>query len=823
MGTLWQDIRYGARMLVKNPAVSAIAIISLALGIGANTTIFTVVNAVLLNPLPVKDISRLVEVDTIDTKTRFTVPNYAKSGVSYPNCRDYARLNDVFDGLACYMFVRLTWSGGAEPKRVDGQLVSANYFDVLGLRPALGRFFFPNEDQKPNGNNVAVVSYSFWANRLGKDSNVIGKVLQLDATPFTVIGVAPRGFKGPFTLDNPDQIWMPSSMYPQVTSGFLRDWFDDRRALLASSFARLKPGISITGADASLKTIAAQLEGEYSKDNAGRSVMLTPLADTTVGDQQGEITLAGGVLMGVVSLVLLIACANLANLLLAQSARREREMSLRAALGARRGRIIRQLITESMLLALISGALGLLIAYWGRTALWSFRPSFIEAGGVNLALDWRVLVFTLAVSIFTGVIFGIAPAIKSCRVDLAETLKVGGRGNSPGWRSNPLRSLLVVSEIALAMIALIAAGLFIRSMENAQRMSIGFESRNLFTMRVDLGALHYTEGRGQRFFQEAVERAKSTPGVVDATVSSNSPIGGGHGRTVFPEGQDMTTGYRGTLTWVDDVTSGYFSTLRIPLTEGRDFNASDRANTTLVAVVNEAMAKHFWPNENALGKRFHFIDETKLREIVGIVGNTVIDNIGEQPQPVIYMPYPQDYSPFAAIVVRTKGDPQSIVPSVRAQIQSLDPSLAITNVQTIGEIIGQGLWAPRMGAALLGLFGVLALILAAVGVYGVLWYSVTQQTHDIGIRMALGAEPSSVLKLVVGEGLKLAAAGLVVGLIGAALGVRVLSSLLFNVSTYDPVTFVGVSLVLILTAALACYIPARRATQVDPLIALRCE
>lgn len=823
MGTLWQDIRYGARMLLKNPGVSAIAIISLALGIGANTTIFTAVNAILLNPLPVKDISHLVEVDTTDAITRATVANVTKIGVSYPNCRDYARLNDVFDGLACYMFVRLTWSGGAEPKRVDGQLVSANYFDVLGLRPALGRFFFPNEDQKPSGNTVAVVSYSFWVNRLGKDSSVIGKVLQLDATPFTVIGVAPRGFKGPFTLDSPDQIWMPSSMSPQVTSGFLRDWFNDRRALLASSVARLKPGISITEADASLKTIAAQLESEYSKDNAGRSVILTPLADTTVGDQQSEITLAGGVLMGVVSLVLLIACANLANLLLAQSARREREMSLRAALGAGRGRIMRQLITESMLLALIGGALGLLIAYWGRTALWSFRPSFIEAGGVNLALDWRVLVFTLAVSIFTGVIFGIAPAIKSCRVDLAETLKVGGRGNSPGWRSNPLRSLLVVSQIAFAMIALIAAGLFIRSMENAQRMSIGFESRKLFTMRVDLGALHYTEGRGQRFFQESVERAKSTPEVVAATVSSNSPIGGGHGRTVFPEGQDVTTGYRGTLTWVDDVTPGYFSTLRIPLTEGRDFNASDRANTALVVVVNEAMAKHFWPNENALGKRFHFIDETKLREIVGIVGNTVIDNIGEQPQPVIYMPYAQDYSPFAAIVVRTKGDPQSIVPSVRAQIQSLDPSLAITNVQTIGQIIGQGLWAPRMGAALLGLFGMLALILATVGVYGVLWYSVTQQTRDIGIRMALGAEPSTVLKLVVGEGLKLTAAGLVVGLIGAVLGVRVLSSLLFNVSTYDPVTFVGVSLVLILTAALACYIPARRATRVDPLIALRCE
>jgi putative ABC transport system permease protein len=533
--------------------------------------------------------------------------------------------------------------------------------------------------------------------------------------------------------------------------------------------------------------------------------------------------LAGGVLMGVVGLVLLIACVNLANLLLAQSARREREMSLRAALGAGRARIMRQLITESMLLALVGGGLGLLIAYWGRTVLWSFRPSFIEPGEVNLALDWRVLVFTLAVYIFTGVIFGIAPAIKSSRVDLAETLKVGGRGNSTGWRTSPLRSLLVVSEIALAMIALIGAGLFIRSMENAQHISLGFESRKLFTMNVDLGALDYTEGRGQQFFQEAVERARATPGVAAATVSSNSPIGGSFGRTVFPEGQDVTTGYRGTLTAVDDVTPGYFKALRIPLVEGRDFNDSDRANTALVAVVNEAMAKHFWPNENALGKRFHFIDETKLREIVGIVGNTVIGNIGEQPQPVIYMPYAQDYSPFAAIVVRTNADPQAVVPTVRAQIQSLDPSLAVTNVETIGEIIAQGLWAPRMGAALFGLFGALALILAAVGVYGVLSYSVTQQTHEIGIRMALGAQPSTVLKLVVGEGLKLATAGLLVGLMGAVLGARVLSSLLFNVSTYDPVTFVGVSLVLISTAALACCMPARRATRVDPLVALRFE
>jgi predicted permease len=822
MGNLWQDVRYGARMLLRNPTVSAIAILSLALGIGANTTIFTVVNALLLKALPVKEISRLVEVDTVDAKTRVTAANVTKLGVSYPNCRDYAQFNRVFTGVACYMPLGLTWSVRAQPQQVPGQLVSANYFDVLGLRPAKGRFFLLGEDQKPSGNNVAVISYSFWVNRLGGDSSVIGRVLRLNATPFTVIGVAPRGFKGPFTLANPDQIWIPSSMYPRVLSGFLRQWFNDRRALLDSSFARLKPGISMAEADASLRTIAAHLASEYPKDNAGRSVALTPLADTVVGvNQQGEFTLAGGVLMGVVGLVLLIACANLANLLLAQSARREREISLRAALGAARGRILRQLITESMLLALIGGLLGLVIALGGRTALWSFRPAFIGPGRVNLALDWHVLLFTGIVSVLTGVIFGIAPAIKASHADLAETLKSGGRGNSAGWRTNPLRGLLVVSEIALAMIALIAAGLFVRSLENAQHMNLGFESQKLFTMNVDLGALDYSEGQGQQFFREAIERAGSTPGVAAATVASSAPLGGGFARTVFPEGQSATSGYRGTLTLVNDIAEGYFTTLRIPLLAGREFNDSDNANAVPVAVVNQAMAKYFWPNENALGKRFHFIDDPQLREVVGIVGNTVIGNIGEQPQPAIYLPWAQDYSPFAAIVVRTQGDPQSVIADVRARIQSIDPNLAITNVLTIGEVVGQGLWAPRMGAALLGLFGVLALILAAVGVYGVLSYSVAQQTREIGIRMALGAQRSTVLNLVVGQGLKLTALGLVVGMIGAVLGLRVLSSLLFDVSTYDPVTFLGVSVALTVTAALASYIPARRATRIDPMTALR--
>jgi predicted permease len=828
MGKLWQDIRYGARVLLKNPGFSAIAILSLALGIGANTTIFTVVNAVLLNPLPVKNISRLVEIDTIDAKTHFTPANTTKLGMSYANCRDYARESQVLDGTVCLTGAALTWSGGAEPQQLNGQLVSANYFSVLGIQPALGRFFFPDEDTKPSGNNVAVLSYSLWANKFGSDPSIIGKVLTLNAMAYTVVGVAPRGFKGTFTFVPPEEIWIPISMYPQVLSGFFRDDFNERRFLAAGVFARLKPGVSYGAAEGSLKALAAHLESEYPRDNAGRSVALTPLAEAAVGaNVYDQFTLAGGLMMGVVGLVLLVACVNLANLLLSQAAKREKEMSLRAALGASRSRMLRQLITESMLLALAGGAVGLVIAYWGRTALWSFRPPFVEQSGIDLTLDSHVLLFTFGISILTGLLFGMAPAIKASKTDLVETLKVGGRGNSVGWRSNPLRSVLVVSEIALAMVALIGAGLFVRSMQNAERTNLGFESKNLFVMAFDLGALHYDEGRGQQFFRDAIARASIAPGVASATVAAVAPAGaaggGGIGRTIFPEGESETTGYRGTMTQLDDIAPNFFDTLRIPLIAGRAFNDSDRANTTLVAIANEAMAKRFWPNESAVGKRFHFFGDAQLREVVGVVGNTVVNNIGEDPQPVAYLPLTQDYSPAATIQVRTVSRPESVLSTVRSQVQSLDPSLALTNVQTIEEIVSQGLWAPRMGAALLALFGGLALILAAIGVYGVLSYSVNQQTHEIGIRMALGAQPARVLWLVIGQGLQLAGIGLLIGFIGALAAMRVLSSLLFDVSTHDPITFVAVSFVLLASAVLACYIPARRATRVDPIIALHYE
>jgi predicted permease len=827
MQTLWQDVRYAFRMLTKNLGFSAIAILSLALGIGANTTIFTVVNAILLNPLPVKDVARVVEVDTVDTKTRVTTANTVKLGMSYPNFQDYARQTQLFSAMTCLVGpLPVTWSGGAEPRQLQGQMVSASYFDLLGLRPAAGRFFLPDEDTKPGGNNVAVLSYSLWINKFGGNANTVGQTITLNATPYTVIGVAPHGFKGTFTFLNAEEIWIPVSMYPQVLAGFFKDNFNDRRFLATVSYGRLREGVSLTGAEAALKTVAAGLESAFPKDNAGRSVALTPLADAAVGvNNRSQITLAGGLMMGIVGLVLLIACVNLANLLLAQAASREKEIGVRAAMGASRARVIRQLFTESMVLAFLSALVGLAIAYSGRTVLWSFRPPFIADSDLDLGFDSHVLLFTLGIALLTAVLIGVAPALKAARPNLIEVLKVGGRGNTVGWASSPFRSMLVVTEIALALVALIGAGLFIRSMQNAQRIDPGFESTKLFLFNFDLGALHYDEGRGQQFFRAAIERAKAAPGVESATIADAPPLVGaaGFSRTIFPEGQDETSGYRGTLTQLNNITPNFFETLRIPLVAGREFNDADRANTKPVAIASEAMAKHFWPNENAVGKRFHFFGDPTLREVVGVVRNTVVNNIGEEPQPLAYLPLMQNYSPAATMAVRTSGRPESVISAVRSQVQSLDPNLALTQVQTIGEVVAQGLWAPRMGAALLAIFGGLALILAIIGVYGVLSYSVNQQTREIGIRMAMGAQTGRVLRLVVGQGMRLAGVGLLLGLIVAFAAMRVMSSLLFGVSAHDPLTFVGVSLVLAIAAVLACYIPARRATKVDPIIALRYE
>jgi predicted permease len=822
---LWQDLQGGVRNLVKRPGFTVVAVLSLSLGIGANTAIFTIINAVFLHPLPVEEPSRLAEVFTHDTLTIDASANFQLTGTSLPNYEDYRDQNNVFTGLAMVTFpISLNWGGQAEPQQLNASLASGNFFDVLGVKPYRGRTFIADGDKKLGANPEVVLSYSLWARQFGANEKFIGQTIMLNGTPYTVVGVAPPGFKGIVSLGRPDLLWIPISMRDYVLTGQLKALENNRRFRWLSIVGRLKPQVSVAEAQAAMKTIAAGLEKEYPRDNKGRTIELYPLNESALGiNQRRQFSLAGGVLMGVVGLVLLIACVNLANLLLAQAAKREKELSIRAAMGAGRFRLVRQLLTESTMLSLLGGMAGLLVAYWGRNVLWSFRPPFLLDGSIDLSFDARVLGFALVISLLTGLVFGIIPAIKASGTDINEILKTGGRGGALGWTHNRLRGLLVVSEIALALVALVGSGLFLRSMQNAQQFHPGFESQNLFQLLFDLGALRYDADHGQQFFRDVVERAKSVPGVVSASVSSNGVFGGGFAGTIFREGEQTDPNNRGTLVNFDDVTPGHFETMRIPLLSGRDFTDFDRENTTPVVIINEAMAKMVWPGQEALGKRFSIVTDPKMLQVVGVVGTAVIGQIGEDPQPIAYVPMRQQYSPFATLVVRTTGNPESLLGAVRTQVQHIDKNLAFTNGQTVQQILGQGLWAARMGAALLGLFGALAVILASIGIYGVLAYSVAQRTSEIGLRMALGAQPRQVLGLVLKQGMLLALIGATAGILVALPVARMAAGLLYGVSATDPLTYAGITLLLLCVALVACYLPARRATRIDPLKALRVE
>ncbi len=812
-------------MLKKSPGFAFVAVLSLALGIGANTAIFTIINAVFLHPLPVEEPSRLAEVFTRDTLTVDANTNFQLTGSSLPNYEDYRDQNTVFSGLALVTFpLPLNWGGQAEPQQLNASLASGNFFDVLGVKPYRGRTFIADGDKKIGGNPEVVLSYSLWTRRFGSDEKYIGQTITLNGTPYTVVGIAPPSFKGIVSLGRPDLLWVPITMRDYVLTGQLKDWENNRRFRWTSIVGRLKPQVGIAEARVAMKTIAAGLEKEYPRENKGRTAELFPLNESALGiNQRRQFSLAGGVLMGVVGLVLLIACVNLANLLLAQAAKREKELSIRAAMGAGRFRLVRQLLTESTVLSLLGGLAGLLVAYWGRNLLWSFRPPFLPDGSIDPSFDARVLGFTLLISLLTGLFFGIIPAIKASGTDINEILKTGGRGGALGWTHNRLRGLLVIFETALALMALVGSGLFLRSMQNAQQFNPGFESQNLFQMAFDLGALRYDENHGQQFFRDVIERAKTVPGVASASVSANGIFGGGISATVFREGEQTDPNNRGTLVNLDEVTPGHFETMRIPLLSGRDFTDFDRENTTRVAVINEAMAKMVWPGQEPLGKRFAIVQEPNLLQVVGVVGTAVIGQIGEDPQPIAYLPMRQQYSPGAALVVRTTSNPEPLLGAVRKQVEQIDRNLAFTNGQTVQQILGQGLWAARMGAALLGLFGALALILASIGIYGVLAYSVAQRTSEIGLRMALGAQPRQVLGLVLKQGMLLALIGATVGILVALPVARMAANLLYGVSATDPLTYAGITLLLMGVALLACYLPARRATRIDPLIALRVE
>jgi macrolide transport system ATP-binding/permease protein len=813
------DLKYAFRLLIKSPAFTAVAVLSLALGIGANSAIFSLVNAVLLRPIPVDGADRLVSVFTTDQRNPGNLP------LSHLNYKDLRSQNQVFTDMGAFTFAQVNWSTGKESEQILLQVVSGNYFSVLGAQPAIGRGFLPEEDVKATP--VVVISQGFWDRNLGKDPNVVGRTLTLNRTPFTIVGVAPEGFTGTLLGGNPAG-WVPMAMHDVVQPNF--DWYEQRRGLFLFAFGRLKPGVPVEQARANLRGVFGQLEQAFPVDNKGRSAGAVPLLDARLnpnGQDGAPIVQRSVILMTVVGIVLLIACANIANLLLARATRRRKEIAVRLALGAERSRLVRQLLTESLLLSAIGGVLGMLLAYWLLDVLIAGDLQLPFPIGDDVTVDGRVLTFTALLALSTGLLFGLAPALQASRPDVVPVLKnemVPSVANQRGWRGLfSLRQALVICQVALSLVSLVAAGLFFRSLNHAKAIDPGFETRGVLMMNVNLGREGYTPDRGQLFYQQVVERLSGLPGVRHVSVAQGAPLAGGLLRSVFPEGADTTTRDR-ILVQVNSVSPGYLDTLGIPLLRGRDFSLNDTTGAPLVVVINETMAQRFWPGEEAIGKRFKFFGDEQFTTVIGVARNSKYNGVAEDPIPFIYQPLRQNYSPNAALHVRAEGNATGLASAMRAAVLEIDPTLSVFNIRTLEEQVSDSLGALRVNVVMLATFGSLALLLASIGLYGVASYAVSQRTREIGVRMALGARPSSVLGLVLGRGLMLVGIGVALGL-GAAIliSTRISPTLLPNVSVRDPLTLVSTAALLSVVALVANYIPARRATRIDPLLALRAE
>jgi len=812
METLRQDVRYAIRMILKSPVLSGLAILSLGLGVGANTTIFSVTNALLLQSVPVAEPSRLLAVYTTDKKN----PGFGP--LSHLNWKDYARDGEVFEGVLGYDWTPMSLNTGGEPQVLFGQLVSGNYFDVLGVRAAVGRTFGPREDEVPGRDPVVVLSHAFWTRRFGGDPKAVGQALNLNGAAYTIVGVAPANYTGLDVGVRPE-VWVPMAMNKQVKTGI--NWYEERRGLFIFTVGRLKPGVTAAQAQARLAVIAQRLENEYPNDNKGRSVTVVPLERATVNPnaRNGVVTVTV-LLMTIVGLVLLIACANVSNLLLGRALHRRREIAVRLAIGASRRRLIRQFLTESVALAVPAAALGVVIAYWARGALLALLPPFPGiAIALHLDLDWRVLAFTTVVGVGSGILFGLLPALQASKPDVVDALKDSDRTGGTARRHFGVRDALVVGQVALSLVALVGAGLFLRSLEATRRTDPGFETKNLLSVAFDLGLQRYNQEKGEAFLRQVRERVSSLPGVAAVSHASAGPLAGSVLRSVFLEGGHENDR---TLIQVNTVGPGYFDAMRIPIVQGRAITEDDKAGGPKVAVINETMAKKFWPRGDALGKRFHFFGASEpWAEIVGVARNAKYTFLGEDPQSYIYEAHAQRYSGAQTLIVRTAGDPASMLVPVERELRALDADVPLTGLATVAKTINDGLWAPRAGASLLGLFGLLALVLAAVGIYSVMSYSVTQRQREIGIRMALGARRQDVLRMMLGRGMRVVAVGLGVGLLISFALARLAATLLVGISPWDATSFAGAAAVLAAVAVAANFFPTRRAAGIDPTVALR--
>ncbi len=810
MQTLWQDLRYGARMLLKKPGFTLIAVITLALGIGANTAIFSLVNTALLRPLPVERPEQLVSLNNV----ALNLP-----AISYPNYRDFRDRNNSFSGMMVYRYTPLGLSHNGVNERVWGYLATGNYFEVLGVKPALGRFFTPDDDRAPGGHPIAVLTYDCWQKRFAGDPQVIGKTVIVNGRNFEIIGVAPQGFYGSEIAYHPE-IWFPAMMRAQIEGG--RSSLEARDSSGFFAQGRLKPGVTARQAEAELNTIAAQLAREFPKENEGMAIALSP-AGLIGSRMRGPVIGFAGVLMAVVGLVLLLACTNLANLLLARATERRKEIAVRLAIGASRMRLVRQLITESVLLSSLGGALGLLLAYWLVDAMMAFNPPTDFPLTIVLHMDGRVLLFTLVVSALTGVVFGLAPTLQSTKPDLVPALKdeVSPGRNGHSW----LRSGLVVFQVSLSLVLLICAGLALRGLQRAQSLDPGFMPQQALKMSFDLSLQGYDGPRAQEFNRSLLERVRALPGVQYAGLSNLMPLSlSVDYSSIHVEGQPEQRGANVPLAMTSSASPGFLSAMGTRLLEGRDFIEQDGASNQLVAVVNETFARRFWPGQSALGKRFSRAGSAgPWIEVVGVIQDGKYFSLSEDAKPFVYVYLNPQSRRSLTMVVRTASEPQSAMAAIRGEFQQLDATLPVYNVRTMVEHMALPLFTARVAATLLGGFGLLALLLAAIGIFGVMSYAVTQRTREIGIRIALGAQALGIFKLVVGRGLKPVALGLGIGLACAFAGTRLMIDFLYGMSAIDVVTFAGVSLLLALVALLACYIPARRAMKVDPMVALRRE
>jgi predicted permease len=818
MALLFQDVRFALRLLVRSPALTTVAILSLALGIGANTTVFTLVNAILLNPMPVQDISRLVMVGTGEVRNGAPVHLEGTSRLNYEDLRDQ---NTVFSGVVLTGFAPLALSGTGEPEQLLGQIVTGNYFDVLGAPVAAGRTFAPVEDQQPGAHPVTVLSYNLWQRRFGARLDIVGQMVTVNGHDFTVIGVTANGFRGTAPVGGPD-LWVPFAMHREVLTGLGAELYNSRRGLGYQAFARLRDGVSLEQARSNADAIGKSLAEAFPRDNRGRSFSLRPMSEGAFPPAfKQQLVLSGSLGMAVVGLVLLIACGNVANLLMARATARRQEIAVRLSVGASRSRLLRQLLTESVVLALAGGVGGIVVAYWARALLWAFRPPFMQENFIDLSFNPRVLAFTVGASVATGILFGVMPAWQSSRPDLVTELKE--RSTVPsGSRWYSIRHLLVVAQVALSVVALVSAGLFLRSLANAQRIDLGFDSDGLMVLGMNAGNQGFDETRGRDLYRRALERLASIPGVESGTLSTAVPLfAGGFSRTTFRDDQDITDPRNGRLTQLNEVGDRYFETLRIPIVRGRAFTSADRQGAPAVIIINEAMAKQFFGEDEPLGRHLHLFGRPPARQIVGIAKTIKYNGLGEDDTAHMYVPLEQSYASQVIVQVRAQGDADALLGTVRRELQQLEPTMPLLNVNTYRTIVRTSLWAPRMGASLLTVFGVLALLLAAIGLFGVMAYNVSQRTREIGIRMAIGARTGDVRNMIVRQGLLLALGGVAVGAAGALGLARMVTNLLFGVSGADPITFVAIPLLLLLVATIATYVPAWKASRVDPVSALR--